>query len=361
MSDKENYSGAKLIKDWDIENKTFWEETGKQVANRNLLISVPALLLSFSVWLIWSIMVVKLPDAGFKFTPDQLLFLAALPPLSGATLRIFYSFMIPVFGGRIWTFITTLSLLIPAIGSGIAINNPSSSYELFVILALLSGLGGGNFASSMSNISYFFPKAKKGSALGINAGIGNLGVSVAQFFIPLVISFPLFGSLAGEGVKYTAANGEMKTLYLQNGAYFWVPFILIISVFIWFGMNSLSNAKASIKDQFTIFKSKHNWLMCWLYIGTFGSFIGYSSAFPTVIKTQFTEYDPLKYAFLGPLVGAIFRPLGGMISDKLGGAKVTFWNFVVMGLAVYSVIYFTDLHNFWGFFLSFMLLFILQV
>lgn len=358
MSGKENYSGGKLIKDWDIENKKFWEETGKHVANRNLLISVPALLLSFSVWLIWSIMVVKLPDAGFKFTPDQLLFLAALPPLSGATLRIFYSFMIPVFGGRVWTFITTLSLLIPAIGSGIAINNPNSSYELFVILALLSGLGGGNFASSMSNISYYFPKAKKGSALGINAGIGNLGVSVAQFFIPLVITFPLFGSLAGEGVKYTASNGEIKTLYLQNGAYFWVIFIVIISVFVWFGMNSLSTAKASVKDQFTIFKSKHNWLMCWLYIGTFGSFIGYSSAFPTVIKTQFTEYDPLKYAFLGPLVGAIFRPLGGIISDKLGGAKVTFWNFVIMGLAVYSVIYFTELHNFWGFFLSFMLLFI---
>jgi len=226
MSGKENYSGGKLIKDWDIENKKFWEETGKHVANRNLLISVPALLLSFSVWLIWSIMVVKLPDAGFKFTPDQLLFLAALPPLSGATLRIFYSFMIPVFGGRVWTFITTLSLLIPAIGSGIAINNPNSSYELFVILALLSGLGGGNFASSMSNISYYFPKAKKGSALGINAGIGNLGVSVAQFFIPLVITFPLFGSLAGEGVKYTASNGEIKTLYLQNGAYFWVIFIM---------------------------------------------------------------------------------------------------------------------------------------
>lgn len=357
-SNKDQYKGGKLITSWNLDNSKFWEEFGKQTANRNLYISVPALLLAFSVWMIWSITIVKLPDAGFKFSSDQLLLLAALPPLSGATLRIFYSFMIPVFGGRIWTFITTLSLLIPVFGIGLAIQNPNTSYDTFVLLALLSGLGGGNFASSMSNISYFFPKSKKGAALGINAGIGNLGVSIAQFSIPFVIAIPLFGEIGGVGQKFLTTNGSEKTIFLQNAAFFWAPFILITCIFIWFGMNSLSTAKASVKDQFIIFKSKHNWIMCWLYVGTFGSFIGYSSAFPTLIKTQFTGYDPLKYAFLGPLVGALVRPIGGIISDKLGGARVTFWNFLIMLFAVIAVVYFVKEGNFWGFFSMFMLLFI---
>lgn len=308
--------------------------------------------------MIWSITIVKLPEAGFKFTQDQLLFLAALPPLSGATLRIFYSFMVPIFGGRLWTFLTTLSLLIPVFGSGFAIQNPNTSYSTFVALALLSGLGGGNFASSMSNISYFFPKSKKGMALGINAGIGNIGVSVAQFCIPLVIAFPLFGEMGGIGQKVILSDGTEKVLYLQNAAFFWAPFIIISCVFIWFGMNSIASAKASIKDQLIIFKSKHNWIMCWLYTGTFGSFIGYSSAFPLLIKTQFPNYDPLKYAFLGPLVGALVRPLGGIISDKLGGARITFWNFIIMLLAVIAVVYFVKEGSFIGFFSMFMLLFI---
>lgn len=357
-NNEHQYKGGKTILDWRIEDASFWEKQGKKAANRNLAISVPALLLAFSIWMIWSITVVKLADAGFKFTQDQLFLLTALPPLSGATLRIFYSFMVPVFGGKLWSFITTASLLIPAIGIGIAIQNPSTSYETFVILALLAGLGGGNFASSMSNISYFFPKSKKGSALGINAGIGNLGVSVAQFCIPLVIAFPLFGSFGGEPQKITATDGTIKTLYLQNAAYFWVPFIVLSCICIWFGMNSIAGAKASVKDQMIIFKSKHNWIMCWLYVGTFGSFIGYSSAFPTLIKTQFPGYDPLKFAFLGPLVGALIRPIGGMISDKLGGAKVTFWNFIIMVLAVFGVIHFIQEANFIGFFIMFMLLFI---
>ncbi len=210
----------------------------------------------------------------------------------------------------------------------------------------------------MSNISYFFPKSKKGAALGINAGIGNLGVSIAQFSIPFVIAIPLFGEIGGVGQKFLTTNGSEKTIFLQNAAFFWAPFILITCIFIWFGMNSLSTAKASVKDQFIIFKSKHNWIMCWLYVGTFGSFIGYSSAFPTLIKTQFTGYDPLKYAFLGPLVGALVRPIGGIISDKLGGARVTFWNFLIMLFAVIAVVYFVKEGNFWGFFSMFMLLFI---
>jgi MFS transporter, NNP family, nitrate/nitrite transporter len=353
-------AAGRVLTVWAPEDKAFWQREGRAVANLNLWISIPALLLSFAVWMVWSVVVVNLPVIGFKFTTNQLFWLAALPALCGATLRIFYSFMVPIFGGRKWTALSTASLLLPALGIGFAVQDPTTSYPTFIVLALLCGFGGGNFASSMANISFFFPKERKGSALGLNAGLGNLGVSVVQFVVPLVITGSVFGSLGGE--PQTA--GASKELWLQNAGFIWVPFIIVSTLVAWFGMNDIAAAKASFADQAVIFKRKHNWLMCWLYLGTFGSFIGYSAGFPLLIKSQFPAVNALTYAFLGPLVGALIRPVGGWLSDKLGGAPVTFWNFVAMALAVLGVLYFLPSGgsggNFYGFLAMFMVLFFLS-
>ncbi|WP_417661137.1 NarK family nitrate/nitrite MFS transporter [Pseudomonas sp.] len=347
-----------VIDDWRPEDPEFWASCGKRVATRNLWISIPALLLAFAVWMVWSTVIVRLNAIGFNFGTDQLFWLTALPALSGATFRVFYSFMVPVFGGRRWTAISTASLLIPAIWMGIAVQNPDTPYSVFVLIALLCGFGGGNFASSMSNISFFYPKSQQGMALGLNAGLGNLGVSVMQFSVPLVIGFSLFGGIAG-------APQELKDgtqLWLQNAGYIWVPLIVLVTLAAWFGMNDLSSAKASFNEQSIIFKRKHNWIMCWLYLATFGSFIGFAAAFPMLIKTSFPEVNALKFAFLGPFVGALVRPLGGWVSDRMGGARVTFWNFVLMIAAVLGVLHFLPQENspgsFYGFLVMFMLLFV---
>ncbi|MDP3671192.1 MAG: NarK family nitrate/nitrite MFS transporter [Telluria sp.] len=349
-----------MINTWEPETAAFWRQTGKATASRNLWISIPALLLAFAVWMVWSVVVVNLPNIGFKYSTNQLFWLTALPGLSGATLRIFYSFMVPVFGGRKWTAISTASLLIPALGIGFAVQDVNTGYPTMLALALLCGFGGGNFASSMANISFFYPKAQKGVALGMNAGLGNLGVSAVQFVVPIVITVGMFGALGGEGQAWTKA-GESKQLWLQNAGFIWVPFIVLSTVFAWFGMNDLASAKASFAEQAVIFKRKHNWLMCWLYTGTFGSFIGYSAAFPLLIKTQFPDVNPLAYAFLGPLVGALARVAGGFVADRFGGARVTLWTFGVMIAAVLGVLQFVpgagSAGNFNGFFWMFMLLF----
>jgi NNP family nitrate/nitrite transporter-like MFS transporter len=353
---------GRVLDAWTPEDKAFWQREGRAIAYLNLWISIPALLLSFAVWMVWSVVVVNLPTIGFKFTTNQLFWLAALPALCGATLRIFYSFMVPIFGGRRWTAISTGSLLLPALGIGFAVQDTTTSYPTFVVLALLCGFGGGNFASSMSNISFFFPKDRKGSALGLNAGLGNLGVSVAQFVVPLVITTGVFSFFGGEA-QTVSAGGETRQLWLQNAGFIWVPFIIASTLAAWFRMNDIAAAKASFADQAVIFKRKHNWLMCWLYLGTFGSFIGYSAGFPLLIKSQFPEVNALAYAFLGPLVGALIRPVGGWLSDKLGGAPVTFWNFVAMAMAVAGVLYFLPTGasggNFHGFLAAFMVLFLL--
>ena len=349
-----------MINTWEPETPSFWQTTGKATAARNLWISIPALLLAFAVWMVWSVVVVNLPNIGFTYSNNQLFWLTALPGLSGATLRIFYSFMVPIFGGRRWTAISTGSLLIPAIGIGLAVQDVNTGYPTMLILALLCGFGGGNFASSMANISFFYPKASKGFALGMNAGLGNLGVSVVQFVVPLVITFAVFGAWGGDSLTWVK-NGVSKDMWLQNAGFIWVPFIALSTLLAWFGMNDLASAKASFSEQAVIFKRKHNWLMCWLYTGTFGSFIGYSAAFPLLIKIQFPDVNPLDYAFLGPLVGALARVAGGVISDKLGGARVTLWSFLLMIGAVLGVLYFMPQNgiggNFNGFFWMFMLLF----
>ncbi len=348
-----------VLAEWNPEDPRFWEEKGKRIAYRNLWISIPALFLAFAVWMVWSVVVVKLPALGFKYTSDQLFWLAALPGLSGATLRIFYSFMVPVFGGRRWTIISTASLLVPCIWIGFAVQDPNTPYLVMLILALLCGFGGGNFSSSMANISFFFPKAQKGTALGLNAGLGNLGVSAVQFVVPLVITFPLL--LGGQPQELVQA-GTTQQIWLQNAGLIWVWLILAAAIAAWFGMNDIQSAQASFRDQAVIFQRKHNWIMCWLYLGTFGSFIGYSAGFPLLITSQFPGVSALAYAWVGPFVGAIARPFGGWLSDRVGGAQVTFWNFIVMALAVGGVLYFLPSGpsggSFAGFFASFLVLFL---
>ena len=227
---------------------------------------------------------------------------------------------------------------------------------LFLALALLCGFGGGNFASSMSNISFFFPKAEKGNALALNAGLGNLGVSVVQFVVPLAITAGVFGWLGGDP-QISREASRTANLWLQNAGFVWVPFIAASAFAAWFGMNDIAAAKASFTEQSIIFQRRHNWIMCWLYTGTFGSFIGYSAGFPLLAKTQFPEINALQYAFLGPLVGALSRSLTGWVADRWGGARVTLWVFVVMAFGAAGVIYFLGERNFAGFFAMFLLLF----
>lgn len=351
-----------LLEDWRPEDPDFWVNKGRRIARRNLWISIPNLFMAFAVWSIWSILVVKMPKLGFDYSSNQLFWLAALPALSGATLRIFYSFMVPIFGGRRWTAISTASLLLPCLWLGVALQNTDTSYLVMLILALLCGFGGGNFASSMANISFFFPRAEKGGALGMNAGLGNLGVSGMQLIAPLVIASSVLGPLGGDPHAIVEGVNAAQSLWLQNAALIWVPLIIVGSLAAWFGMNDIASAKSSFKEQSIIFQRKHTWLMCWLYLGAFGSFIGFAAGFPLLSGMLFTEVDPTRYAFIGPLLGALARPLGGIVADKLGGARVTLWVFGIMILGVFGVIHFlpneVSAGNFWGFFGMFLVLFI---
>ncbi|MFC5430649.1 NarK family nitrate/nitrite MFS transporter [Paraburkholderia denitrificans] len=351
-----------LLTQWEPENAGFWKASGEQVANRNLWISIPALMLAFVVWSLWSVAVVNLDKGGFHFAKNQLFWLTALPALSGATLRIFYSFLVPIFGGRRFTAISTATLLIPALGMGFALRDPSTSYEMLLVLALLCGFGGANFSSSMANISFFFPKKRKGFATGMNAGIGNLGVSMVQFVTPIVISTAAFSGILGGGQTYVA-KGVEHSIWLQNAGFVWVPLIIVAAIAAWYGMNDIADAKASFSEQAVIFRRSHNWLMCFLYVGTFGSFIGFSAGLALLTKAEFPAINPTAYAFLGPLAGAMTRPLGGWISDRLGGARVTLLTFIAMIAAVAGVIAFLptagSAGNFGGFLAMFIVLFAL--
>lgn len=317
-----------VIQDWQPENERFWQQRGKRIANRNLWISVFCLLLAFCVWMLFSAVAVNLNKVGFTFTTEQLFLLTALPSISGALLRIPYSFVIPVFGGRRWTAFSTGILLVPCLWLGFAVQDTSTAFSIFVLIALLCGFAGANFASSMGNISFFFPKAQQGGALGINGGLGNLGVSVMQFAAPLAVSIAVFGAFGG-GAQHTSSG---ETIWLQNAAWIWVPFLLVATLAAWFGMNDLAAAKSSLREQLPVLKRGHLWVMALLYLATFGSFIGFSAGFAMLAKTQFPDISILHYAFFGPLLGALARSAGGIISDRLGGVRVTLANFVLMAL-----------------------------
>jgi len=442
------------IEKWDVENQQFWEGDGKRVAARNLWISIPALLLSFSVWIMWGMIIVQMKKLGFTLgmahqTPEdskiinELLWtLPAIAGLAGATLRIPHSFLIAIGGGRNVVFCSTLLLLVPAIGAGLALQDIHTSYYIFAILAVFSGFGGGSFASSMSNISYFFPKRMQGLSLGLNAGLGNLGVSVMQFLIPVVITAGIFGSFAGTGLPLVEADGNKAIgtlVFVQNAAWVWVPLLVLSAIAAFFGMNNLKAAtpglgnsraeffkialllgygliaavagaylqtvvklnmwavlpltiflalflmkvfspkqiKSSLDRQFSIFSNKHNWVIATLYVMTFGSFIGYSASFPKLIQDVFgylpggrvnpNAPNPMTWAFLGPMVGALARPVGGWLADKIkSGSKVTTWTTIVQVVAALGVAHFVvkakamDVPEtcWWPFFALFMVLFI---
>ncbi|EDB2557377.1 NarK family nitrate/nitrite MFS transporter [Salmonella enterica] len=323
----ENYNRY-LLSDWRPENPAFWENKGKGIARRNLWISVSCLLLAFCVWMLFSAVAVNLNKIGFNFTTDQLFLLTALPSLSGAILRVPYSFMVPLFGGRKWTVLSTVILIIPCAWLGFAVQNPATPFVVFMLIALLCGFAGANFASSMGNISFFFPKARQGSALGINGGLGNLGVSVMQLIAPLVIFLPIFTFLGVRGVP----QPDGSLLALTNAAWIWVPLLAVATLAAWFGMNDIGSSKASVVSQLPVLKRLHLWLLSLLYLATFGSFIGFSAGFAMLAKTQFPDVNILQLAFFGPFIGALARSAGGVISDKFGGVRVTLINFIFMAL-----------------------------
>ena len=345
--------GKPWIEEWKPDDDAFWEGGGRKIARRNLSFSIFAEFLGFAVWVLWSVTAAKLGDAGFKFTTSQLFTLTAVPALVGATARFPYTLAIPKFGGRNWTVCSALLLLIPTAILPFLVSNPATPYWAFVLGAATAGFGGGNFASSMANISYFYPDKRKGLALGLNAAGGNLGVAVTQFVVPIAITA---GALSiGSGQK----GGK---LHLENAGLIWIPFILIAAVCAWLFMDNLRVSKAKTGDLAAIVGRKQTWVMSWLYIGTFGSFIGYGSGLPLLIKTQFPKIT-LSIAFLGPLVGSLSRPIGGWLSDRIGGARVTFATFVAMAVAAATVIFFlnhkTEPWAFGGFLTAFVVLFLL--
>ena len=444
------------IKEWNVEDQGFWESTGNKIANRNLWISIPALLLAFAVWLMWSIIITYMDDFGYTFgmmkdlsldglkegtleynamvekiksVKDEIALLyyslPAIAGLAGATLRLPNAFMISMAGGRNVIFVTTLLLIVPVIGTGIGLSDINTSFGFFAVMALLSGFGGGNFSSSMNNISYFFPKRIQGYGLGMNAGIGNLGVAVMQKLIPFVVGFAFFGvvgnSIGGEGTGPLAG--------LQNAGWVWVPLIALSSIAAFFGMNNVitgtpnipttiqgvsktllmvfygllaasvgayllkglsvnmwivlpivivlavllmkfatpSSIRENLNKQFSILSNKHNWIMTIIYTMTFGSFIGFSAAFPKLCQDVFPTADYRLWVFIGPALGALVRPVGGIIADKVNsGSKVTMWSTITQIIAALAVAYFViqaressdSLEYWWPFFAAFMVLFI---
>ena len=404
------------VQDWQPEDERFWQTTGSRIAYRNLWISVPALLCGFAVWGMWGIITVQMLNLGFPFTQAELFTLTAISGISGATMRIPASFLVRLAGGRNTIFLTTAMLLAPAIGTGVALQHPEWPLWVFQLMALWSGVGGGNFASSMSNISTFFPKRLQGTALGLNAGLGNFGVTTMQIVIPLVMTMPLLGAFGGEPMTLVKDSGWIfgkiaagTPTWIQNAGFAWVFSLVPLAILAWFGMNNLKTVspdtgnplvayakvtylytlafipaifmlylylpaptglgilnmwvaipldiilallmmklaafgamKEGVSKQFAIFRNKHTWSLTALYIVTFGSFIGFSMVLPLAITVifgfqhipdaagvmQHTLKNPnapsaLTYAWIGPFVGAAVRPIGGWISDKVGGSIVT--------------------------------------
>ncbi|MFT6897070.1 MAG: NNP family nitrate/nitrite transporter-like MFS transporter [Paraglaciecola sp.] len=423
------------LQKWDPENPEFWEKEGKKIANRNLWISIPSLLCGFAIWLFWGIITVQMLNLGFPFAKAELFTLMAIAGLTGATLRIPSSFFIRLCGGRNTLFFTTSLLLIPAIGTGFALQNPETPLWQFQLLALLSGLGGGNFASSMSNISFFFPKNQQGLALGLNAGLGNFGVTSMQILVPLFMTVAAFGVFSGDPMVLINSSGTLigkipagTESYIANAGFLWVLFLVPLCLATWFGMNNIRTKEVSpdignplssfalisimlsigfitaafglwlmlpesangsgfgvpkelvlvmvvvstvvllkwlpgqigtsLTRQYQIFNNKHTWVMSLIYTMTFGSFIGFAASFPLAIKVIFgyshimvdgtmthntinaNGPSALMYAWMGPFIGALIRPVGGWIADKFGGAFVTQICSVIMVGSALGVAYY---------------------
>ncbi len=448
---------AKDIRSWEVEDQGFWDQTGSTIANRNLWISIPSLLCGFAVWLMWGIITVQMLNLGFTFSQTELFTLMSIAGLTGATLRIPSTFFIRIAGGRNTIFFTTALLMIPAVGAGFALQNKDTPLWIFQLLALLSGFGGGNFASSMSNISFFFPKRVQGTSLGLNAGLGNFGVTTMQILVPLVMTVGIFG---GDAMTLINTSGTLigkiaagTDTFIHNAGFVWLVFLIPLAFAGWIGMNNIvtetvtphpgspitaflkisgllmigfvtaatglylllpaptgiallskwvvlpliiaatvllmryltrGELQQNLKRQYKIFENKHTWAMTVIYTMTFGSFIGFSAAFPLSIKVIFgfshivgpdgvLTHDTLNpngpsalmFAWMGPFIGALIRPVGGWISDKIGGAKVTQIVSIVMIASALGVAYFmaaayksaTPEQYFWPFFILFIVLF----
>ncbi|WP_343233395.1 nitrate/nitrite transporter [Streptomonospora sp. PA3] len=313
---------GRWITHWEPEDPAFWNSTGRGVANRNLWASIFAEHIGFSVWSLWSVLTLFMtPETGFDYTAAQKFLLVSIVSLVGAVLRVPYTLAVPRFGGRNWTLISACALLVPTALAVVLIQRPDTPFWLFLLLAATAGLGGGNFSSSMANINSFFPERSKGWALGLNAGGGNIGVATAQ--------------LAGLGViaAFGAAQGYLLALL-------YIPLLLLAAAVAWTRMDNLAGARADAGAQIAAAKDRHFWIMSFLYIGTFGSFIGFSFAFGLLLQNQFdrTPLEAAAVTFLGPLLGSLIRPVGGRLADRFGGARVTLWNFAAMAAGTGAIV-----------------------
>ncbi len=358
---------ARWIEHWDPEDQSFWEETGKKVASRNLAISILADHIGFCIWVIWTIVVINLANIGITMSLSEQFALTLLPNLIGSLLRIPYTFAVPKFGGRAWTAVSAMLLFIPAlllalvVPSGwLAEQAHGTQYWVLLLCAATAGFGGGNFSSSMANISFFYPEREKGLALGLNAAGGNLGVAVSQLFVPLVVII---------GVPAAMVKLPKHQVHLAYAGLMYLPFIAVAAIGAWLFMDSLTQAKADTRSYGRSLRNPQTWIMSVLYIGTFGSFIGFSFALPLVIKNTFPEFlagHPFiatylgGLGFIGALLGSLARPIGGWLSDKVGGAKVTLA--VFLGMAVFTTGAITGVRqrSFGIFFASFMVIFLLS-
>ena len=330
---------GRWIDDWRPEEPGFWENGGRQVARRNLIWSIFAEHLGFSVWLLWSVSAAMLVKVGFDFTVPQLFVLVAVPNLVGALIRLPYTFAVPKFGGRNWTVASALLLIIPTVLFAVFVQRPETPYWVFLLIAATAGVGGGNFASSMANINFFYPAAKKGAALGLNAAGGNIGVALIQLLLPVIVG--------GAGI-FGLVKASEAGLHLERAGWLYAGLAVMAAVCAYLFMNNLSTATSRPREQLAVLRHKHTWVMSFLYIGTFGSFIGYSAAMPLLIKLNFWVPTPeplgtginfAYYAFLGALVGSVARPFGGWLADRFGGARVTSWTFAAMGVGTLGVLW----------------------
>ncbi|MFE7721063.1 MFS transporter [Nocardia rhizosphaerihabitans] len=359
---------GRWLTQWNPDNPEFWEAGGKQTARKNLWFSVFAENLGFSIWVIWGSIVTAMGSAGFDFLAglgkgnptavSNALLLTSIPTLVGAALRIPYTFAVPKFGGRAFTAFSAAMLFVPTLGILYFVNQPSTPMWVFLLLASLAGVGGGNFSSSMANISFFFPEGKKGAALGLNAAGGNLGVAQTQLIVPLLITF---------GTHLMAKDAGGYRFGITLAVLFWLPFIVVATVGALYFMDSIADAKSDGKSYKLALTNRHTWIMAFLYIGTFGSFIGFSFAFPTLIKATFPDLAKISWittlgnlAFLGALVGSFSRPFGGWVADKVGGgAKITVYVFGGMSISVAFIVLAVDLKSFPLYLAAFLVLFVL--